>query len=112
MSRDREETARAIERMRADECARLMRDLADPACVERRDGVLYWRRSGNIVPPFVYEDAGLPCPAVQSAAYSRHLDAALANYRKNPPRLSWEQRAEMENALGPDAIDIITGKPA
>jgi hypothetical protein len=106
---DREACAAAIARMREAERDKLRRDIMDLARTEVRNGVRYWRESGNIIPPYVFNDAEVICPAVQSRAYERHLAQFMADYRRQRP-MSWDNRAEMENELGPGAVDIFTGE--
>lgn len=84
-----------------------------------KDGVYHWDESDNIIPPDVCksrEISGLPGfdMAAQKAAYSAHLDAFCAEYRRiNANRQpSAEERAEARAAHGPGVVlvDIITGK--
>lgn len=75
-----------------------------------RDGVLFWNSNGAPVPLHVFEETGVPASVAQAAAVRRYTDAALADYRANPPRLSADNLAEALNELGPNSINVITGR--
>lgn len=104
----REETMNALARMREHERNDLRKRIMDPAHVEVREGVRYWRSNGAVIPPYVYDDAEMICPAIQSIAYRKHLDEFLADYKKQ--KLSPEARAEIRAELGDDVVDIFTGE--
>lgn len=77
-------------------------------------GILRWNANDAVVPPHVYKDAGLECPADQRAAYEADLDVFLAEYRKARENHvpSAEEMFEMRAAFGPGAtvVDVITGR--
>jgi hypothetical protein len=79
-----------------------------------KNGVRYWRSNDAVIPPCVYKDAGMTCSAVHKAAYERHLDASLADYRKRMANHvpDEEQMFEMRAAFGPgvEVVNVITGR--
>lgn len=76
-----------------------------------RGGAIYWNSNGAPVPVCVFtDDARVECPAAQRAACKKHNDEFLAEYRRTPPRYSDEALAEIMHEIGPNAVDVITGR--
>lgn len=92
--------------------------MADPAHSYEKDGVLRWKSNHATVPPHVYRDAGLVCPATQQRVYDAEMTKFLRDYReadrKAPrnPEAEAEMRAEMraEFGAGRTVVNIITGR--
>lgn len=103
-----EELQRMLSRTPEHERDDLRKRIMDPAHAELRDGVRYWKSNGAVIPPYVYDDAEMICPAVQRIAYRKHLDEFMADYKKQ--KLSAEARAEIRAELGDDVVDIFTGE--
>jgi len=75
------------------------------------DGALCWKSNGAVVPPCVFEDAGIPrdvLPAEHLRAYSVALYRITAAHANRRP--SAEEILEAGMELGPDAVDVITGR--
>lgn len=96
------------------EVATLRAKLADPQEVDNRSGVLYWRANGAVVPPHVYKDAELDCPAAQRTAYEKQERAFIAEYRRvqGKRKPSAEEMHEMRAAFGPGKtlVNVLTGR--
>lgn len=92
----------------------LRREMQDPTQAYEIDGILHWVSNDAIIPPFVYEDGKIDCPAIQRAAYDKDLAISLDRYCKaRQGRVpSAEEQFEMRAAFGPDAevVNIITGQ--
>jgi len=75
-------------------------------------GVLYWEMTGTVVPPRIFDENYVELPEHQEAAYEAETAAFLAAYRRNPPKRTAEDRAEMRAAFGPGEVirDVITGE--
>ena len=97
---------REIEKLRA--------QLADPAEVETRDGVLYWRSNRAVVPPHVFRDAMVELPARQVAARDAAERKFIAAYRRQQKgrKPSAEELHEMRAAFGPGVthVNALTGR--
>jgi len=76
------------------------------------NGVLLWDSNGQVIPTFVFHDAGFLPPAGQAAAFDAETDRFLAEYRKRDHTPSAEEAFEMDAAFGPgkEIVNIITGK--
>jgi hypothetical protein len=77
-------------------------------------GVARWKTNNRVIPadcidPNIMEMPGFNFKATWDTR-QKETDAALAAYRKNPPRYSDENLAEAWNELGPDAVNVITGR--
>ena len=102
-------TIRDAERTRA--------KMVDPAHAVVRDGVRYWLISDGterVIPPFVYADAFVECPAEQQAAYDVESSRSIASYKAARAKHGYsdEERFEMRAAFGPGAevVDCLTGQ--
>jgi len=97
---------------REEQAARLRADIASDEKAYTVDGVRFWKSNDAVIPTFVYKDAGVTPSAAQVAAYEADRDAFLDEYRKNPPPVTDEQRAEMRAAFGPgtEVVNVITGR--
>lgn len=92
--------------------------MTDPAHSYEKGGVLYWVSNNAVVPPHVFREAGLICPAIQEKARDEELGRIIRDYReaeKNAPRnpeLEAERRSEMRSNFGPGRVivDIISGR--
>lgn len=78
------------------------------------NGVIRWNSNGSVPPEDCVALAahiGLAVNVARcTAERNREIDAFLAEYRRNPPRLSPEDRAEALRELGPDAVNVVTGR--
>lgn len=94
--------------------------LQDPAhCYADANGIRYWMANDACVPPHVYRDAYVECPAAQEAAYSACMDEFLTEYRRkqaeyfrNPdPEIEAERAFEMraEFGRGVTVVDVFSG---
>jgi hypothetical protein len=85
----------------------------ETAYTEDGGRVWRWSTNDNVVRPDACVEYRIPCdPSAQAAALKAEVAAFLAAYRRNPPRVTAEQRAEMRAAFGPGArvVDVITGE--
>jgi hypothetical protein len=72
-----------------------------------------WTENGAVCPLDACREYRIPCdPSAQAAAREAEVAAFLAAYRRNPPRVTAEQLAEMRAAFGTGArvVDVITGE--
>ena len=101
-------------KFRTQEAEKLRLDMANPERAEERAGVLYWRANPTSpIPPHVYKDAAIVCPAAQQAAHDTHLAAFMKVYKKRQSkRPSGEERFEAMAAFGPgvDVVDLFSGR--
>jgi len=87
--------------------------MTDPSKCYEHNGVRYWRGTDKVIPPHVYEDAFVECPAAQKAAREAELDTFFARYKaRQPAEPSSEERYEALAAFGPgvEVVDAITGR--
>lgn len=83
-----------------------------------KDGAYRWKSSNNVPPAEIvnfWAMAGYITFAEAHASVSvgeAETAAFLDAYRKNPPKVTAEERAEMRAAFGPGAevVNVITGK--
>lgn len=75
-------------------------------------GVYRWESNNAVVPSdTMAKHAPAAYDMAKHKAQERADTAALLNaYRADPPKRSAEQLAEIRREIGPDAVDIITGK--
>ena len=83
---------------------------------EIRNGVLYWKKSGNIAPNDTAENAitlGYKIDMKKHRkARDEYVDKSLEEYRKNWQQPSEEELFEMRAAFGTNTtiVDVISGK--
>lgn len=96
------------------EAARLREDFKTKTV--EKDGVLYWKKSGNVIPPCVFKDADLPYSEKQIAAADAEMDKLIAERRAEVARMTPEERAERTFELraafgvGQKIVNILTGE--
>lgn len=101
----------AVERRDAERLRGLMVSEQDTFVV---GSVLHWRSNNAVVPPFVYADAALVCPKVQSEAYLKVLGKTLKGFRK--PRVREDVDPEMSFELDANfgvrtrVVNVLTGR--
>ena len=80
------------------------------------DGVMTWKSNGRVPFDDMLEAAkaeGWPFDLAKSRAVREaQVDAFLKAYRKNPPKLTAEDRAEARAAHGPGVtlVNVVTGR--
>lgn len=97
---------------------RLQKDIFDSQKSYAVDGVRHWRSNDAVIPPWVYKDAGLECPAVQQEAHDRQTAEFCKAYREAQaayqptPQEEAEHMFELRAAFGPGetVVDVISGK--
>jgi hypothetical protein len=97
--------------------ARLRGDLLHETYIKAHPegDVLHWKTNNAVVPPFVFQDAYVVCPAVQKTVYDRETARFLTEYRRarqeDGGRLDPETAFEMAAAFGSGAevVDVFSG---
>lgn len=106
--------SRPIYPFEVEEIERTRAKLADPKSAEVKNGVYYWKSNGNVVPPWVFEEAYIECPPEQKAAREEESTRRIAEYRAQRAKhgYSEEEMFEMRAAFGPGetVVDCLTGK--
>ena len=73
-----------------------------------------WIESDNVVPPWVFEEAGLPVSEAYQMAYDEDTAKTLADYRERmmDHEYSHEELCEMRAAFGEGetVVNVITGQ--
>lgn len=78
--------------------------------------VLHWSSNDAVVPPHVFDDAGVDVPPGQREAREREVERSIRAYREARRNRTAEQRAEeafeMRAAFGPGetVVDLLTGE--
>ncbi len=77
------------------------------------NGVAYWKSNDRAIPVDCVENYDIPVnPEIQQNALDKELHDFIESYRKNPPKYTDEDKAEMRSAFGEGEtiINVITGE--
>ena len=79
-----------------------------------KNGVARWKSNDRVVPADCVDPAMMEMPGFNFKATwdtrQKETQASLDSYRRSRHSYSSEELAEIRNEIGPDAVDVITGK--